>query len=171
MKAAILVADGFEDLEFFYPYYRMREQGIQTDVATPDGGTVVGKNGYSFKGDLALEGISAEDYDLLILPGGKSPETVRLIPAARRMARDMMNAGKMVASICHGAQILISADVLEGRQATCWEGVRDDIIAAGADYRDEPVVVDGNLITSRRPDDLPMFCREIFIGMQSAMHA
>jgi len=171
MKAAILVADGFEDLEFFYPYYRMREQGIQTDVATPDGGTVVGKNGYSFKGDLALEGISAEDYDLLILPGGKSPETVRLIPAARRMARDMMNAGKMVASICHGAQILISADVLEGRQATCWEGVRDDIIAAGADYRDEPVVVDGNLITSRRPDDLPMFCREIFIGMQNAMHA
>ena len=171
MKAAILVADGFEDLEFFYPYYRLLEQGIQADGATPDGGTVVGKNGYEVKGDLALEGISAEDYDLLILPGGKSPETVRLIPAARQMTRDMMNSGKMVASICHGAQILISADVLQGRRATCWEGVRDDVIAAGADYRDEPVVVDGNLITSRQPDDLPMFCREIFVNLQNLVSA
>jgi len=172
MRAVILVADGVEDLEFFYPYYRLREQGIETDIATPDGDKVVGKNGYSIKSDIALEGISADDYDLLILPGGKSPETVRLVPAARQVTQEMMNSGKMVASICHGAQILISAGVLEGRQATCWEGIRDDIIAAGASYRDEPVVVDGNLITSRKPDDLPMFCREIFMNVQAgAMHA
>ncbi len=169
MKAVILTANGVEDLEFFYPYYRMREQGIETDVATPGGGTVVGKNGYEIKGDISLEEISAEDYDLLILPGGKSPETVRLIPAARQMTQEMMNSGKIVASICHGAQILISADVLQGRQATCWEGIRDDVIAAGGNYRDEPVVVDGNLITSRQPDDLPMFCREIFLNIHSGV--
>jgi len=169
MKAVFLMADGFEDLEFFYPYYRLKEQGIETVVATPGAETVVGKNGYEIKGAVPLEEVGAEGFDMLILPGGKSPEKVRLIPAARQITQDMMNSGRMVASICHGAQILISAGVLEGRNATCWRGIADDIMAAGASYRDEPVVVDGNLITSRKPDDLPMFCRELFANLQSGV--
>jgi protease I len=112
--------------------------------------------------DITFGDVDAGEYDLLVLPGGKAPETVRLDEDAVNATRRMMEDGKVVAAICHGAQTLISADVLEGRRATCYEGVRDDLKQAGADYADEEVVVDGNLITSRFPPDLPAFSREIF---------
>ncbi len=162
MRALILVADGFEDSEFFYPYYRLQEEGIEVEVAGPEVGTVTGKHGYAFETNLSLPALLTDGYDLLILPGGKAPETVRLYPAAVDVTREMVAHGKLVAAICHGGQILISADVLRGRKATCYKGIRDDLKAAGADYVDEEVVVDGNLITSRCPSDLPAFCREIF---------
>lgn len=166
MKALILAADGVEDSEFFYPYYRLQEEGIEVDVASPDGARITGKHGYGFEPNLSISGADASDYDLLVLPGGKGPESVRLEPKAVEIARKMLEADKTVAAICHGAQVLISADLVRGRKATCWKGIRDDLKAAGADYLDREVVVDGNLITSRQPDDLPAFCREIFAAVR-----
>jgi len=168
MKALMLVADNVEDLEFFYPYYRLCEEGFYVDVASPDGGRIVGKHGYDFACNLSLAEANAEDYDLLVLPGGKAPEAVRLEPEAVEIARKMLDSDRTVAAICHGVQTLISADVLRGRKATCWKGIRDDLRAAGAEYRDQEVVVDGNLITSRSPEDLPAFCREMFAAVRQA---
>lgn len=161
MRALILIADGFEDSEFFYPYYRLLEEGIEVDVAGPQKDKITGKHGYEFEANVPFSGLKDSHYDLLVLPGGKGPETVRLHPAAISLTQKMMGDGRMVAAICHGAQILISADVLRGRRATCWKAIRDDIKAAGAEYLDEEVVVDGNLITSRGPADLPAWCRAI----------
>jgi protease I len=169
MKALILVANNVEDLEFFYPYYRLCEEGFYVDVASPDGGKIVGKNGYDFACNLSISEANADEYDLLVLPGGKAPETVRLEPEAVEITRKMLNSDKTVAAICHGVQTLISADVLHGRKATCWRGIRDDVKAAGAEYLDQEVVVDGNLITSRSPEDLPAFCREVFAAVRQAV--
>lgn len=102
-----------------------------------------------------------EQYDLLFLPGGKGPETVRLEGKALEVCRKFMDEGKPIAAICHGPQVLISAGVVKGHTMTCWKGVQDDLKAAGATVRDEEVVVDDNLVTSRQPDDLPAFCREM----------
>ncbi len=162
MKALILAADDFEDSELLYPYYRLLEEGIDVDIAAPERGPITGKHSYQVEAGLSFGEVDANDYDLLVLPGGKAPETVRLNEDAVAAARRMMEDGKVVAAICHGAQTLMSAGVLEGRRATCWQGVRDDLKAAGARYVDEEVVVDGKLITSRFPPDLPAFCREVF---------
>ncbi len=162
MKALILAADGFEDSELLVPYYRLLEAGHEVDVAGPGVRSITGKHGYEVETNRAFGDLDAEDYDLLVLPGGKAPETVRLNPDAVAVTRAIFQAGKPVAAICHGAQVLMSADVLRGRNATCYEGVRDDLKAAGANYSDRDVVVDGNLITSRFPDDLPAFCRKMF---------
>jgi protease I len=163
MNALILAADGFEDSELLVPMYRLKEAGHTVRVAGPDAGrALTGKHGYEVAADLAFDDASADDADLLVLPGGKGPETVRLNERAVRVTRQMLEAGKPVAAICHGAQVLISAGVLAGKKATCWQGIRDDLKAAGAEYADEEVVVDGRLVTSRCPDDLPAFCRELF---------
>ncbi len=161
MKALILLADGFEDSEFLYPLYRLQEEGIDVDVAGPEKGTYTGKHGYTGEATLTFSEASAEDYDALILPGGKAPETVRLDDDALDITRTMFKAKKIVAAICHGAQTLISAGVLDGRKATCWQGIQDDLKVAGAAYSDEEVVVDGHLITSRCPEDLPAFSRAL----------
>jgi protease I len=163
-----MIADGFEDSEFFYPYYRLQEEGIEVDAAGPEIGIVTGKHGYTFETNRALSDVRAEDYDMLILPGGKAPERVRLVPRAVAVTREMTKQGKVVAAICHAGQVLVSADVLRERRATCYEAIRDDLRAAGADYIDAEVVVDGNLITSRRPGDLPAFSREIFAAVRQA---
>jgi protease I len=169
MKALILTASGVEDLEFFYPYYRLREEGIEVDVASPDGQKVEGEHGYGFTANLSFADADVEDYDLLILPGGRGPEKVRLRAEAVEITKKMFAADKTVAALCHGPQVLISADVLRGKRATCWPALRDDLKAAGADYVDREVVVDGNLITSRKPDDLPAFCREILAAIRQAV--
>lgn len=162
MRALILAADGFEDSELLVPLYRLKEAGVDVHVAgPPQGTTITGKHGYTVTTDVPFAQVEPGEYDALIIPGGKGPETVRLDDHAVGAARRMLGAGKPVAAICHGAQVLVSAGVLDGRAATCWIGIRDDLLAAGAHYRDEEVVVDGNLITSRRPDDLPVFCREL----------
>jgi protease I len=161
MRALIIAAEDFEDSELLFPYYRLEEEGIEVDIAAPGKGTITGKHGYSVEVDLAFSDLDSGLYDLLVLPGGKAPEIARLHDAAVAATAEMMNAGKVVAAICHGAQVLMSAGVLEGRKATCYAGVRDDLRAAGAEYSDSEVVVDGNLITSRTPADLPAFCREM----------
>jgi protease I len=169
MKALILAADGFEDSELLYPYYRLLEAGIETDLAGPEAGPLTGKHGTTVEAGMKFADTAVvEGYDLLLLPGGKGPETVRLDEAAVRTTKAMVSSQKLVAAICHGAQVLISAEALGGKRATCWKGIRDDLRAAGAEYADEEVVVDGNLITSRCPRDLPAFCREIFKALSAA---
>jgi len=160
-KVLILGADGFEDSELLVPMYRLKEAGHQVVVAGPKTGPITGKHGYSVTVDCTFGQVQARDYDALVIPGGKAPETVRLSAAAVAAVKEIDAAGKPVAAICHGAQVLISAGLVRGRKLTCYEGVRDDVIAAGGQYEDAELVVDGNLITSRFPEDLPAFCREL----------
>jgi protease I len=160
MKAIIISANSFEDLELHYPLYRLREDGIDVTVAANEKGMITGKHGYTVGVHKAFPEVNPDDYDLLIIPGGQAPEEVRLHKDALRIVRGFFEAGKPVGSICHGAQVLVSAGVLKGRNVTCWKGVKDDVIAAGANYTDVEVVVDGNLVTSRMPNDLPAFMRE-----------
>ncbi len=169
MKALILTAGGVEDCELFYPYYRFQEEGWEIDVASPDGEKILGAHGYSLEATLAFSDASAEDYDLLFLPGGLGPEKVRLQPEAVEITRQMFETDKLITAICHGPQVLISADVVRGRRATCWPALRDDLKAAGAHYVDQEVVMDRNLITSRCPPDLPAFCRQIFAALRQAV--
>ena len=161
MKVLILVENDFEDLELFYPLYRLREEGYVVEVASSSLDVRVGKKGYQVKPDLKYDDVVVEDYDALVIPGGKAPERIRINEKAVEIVRRFLELGKPVAAICHGPQLLISAGIVRGRRMTSWIGIRDDLIAAGAEYVDADVVVDGNIITSRMPDDLPAFCREL----------
>jgi protease I len=161
MKALIISANNFEDLELHYPLYRLREDGIDVTVAAPVKGMITGGHDYAVGVNKAFSEIKPMDYDLLIIPGGKAPEEVRLHRDAISIVRSFFDAGKTVGAICHGPQVLVSANVLKGRNVTCWKGIKDDVIAAGANYTDVEVVVDGNLVTSRMPGDLPAFMREL----------
>jgi len=160
MKALVVSADHFEDSELLYPFYRLQEEGLDVDVASTADGKIVGKHGYEVAVNKALRDVDPDAYDLLILPGGKAPAALREDAAAIAIAQAFMRSGKPVAAICHGPQILVTADVLQGRRATCYRSVADELRAAGAIYEDSAVVVDGTLITSRQPADLPAFMRE-----------
>ena len=161
MKALILSADHFEDTELLVPLYRLQEEGLQVDVASISRGKIHGKHGYEVVVDKALRDVDADAYDLLVLPGGKAPATLRKEAAAVAVAQAFMRGGKPVAAICHGPQVLITAGVMQGRRATCAPSVAEELQQAGAEYEDREVVVDGKLVTSRRPADLPAFMREI----------
>lgn len=161
MKALVFGADDFEDLELFYPYHRLKEEGITTHVASMKKGQIKGKHGYEINADVAFKDINPADYDILVISGGKGPEKMRLDESALEIARYFFKENKPVAAICHGPQVLVSAGVIKGRKATCWIGIRDDIIAAGALYEDKEVVIDGNFVSSRSPDDLHAFGREM----------
>ncbi|MCD6473520.1 MAG: type 1 glutamine amidotransferase, partial [Thermoplasmata archaeon] len=158
MKALILAEDGFEDLELFYPYYRLKEEGIDVTIASSKE-KIVGKYGYAIETDAKYEEIDASIYDCLVIPGGKSPERVRLNKNAIEITRHFFEKNKPVAIICHGAQVLISAGVVKGRNIACWYGIKDDVIAAGSNFIDG-VAVDGNLVSARFPQDLPEWMRE-----------
>jgi protease I len=160
MKALIVSADNFEDSELLFPYYRLKEEGIEVDIASVRKGPVKGKHGYEVEANRALKEINPDDYGLLLLPGGKAPERVRKEKEALEIAKHFFRENKPVSSICHGPQILISADLLKGRHATCYTSVAQEMRDAGALYEDREVVVDGNLVTSRQPSDLPAFMRE-----------
>jgi protease I len=161
MKALILSADNFEDSELLVPLYRLREAGFTVEVASDRRDPIRGKHGYLVPVDKLISEVAAADYQLLLLPGGKAPAAIRNIPAVQEIARTFMNEGKPIAAICHGPQILISAGVLRGRKATCYKEVMVELREAGAQYEDSEVVVDGNLVTSREPGDLPAFNREL----------
>lgn len=157
MKALFLAASGFEDLELFYPLYRLREAGVECVIAASSEKEMEGKRGYKAVPDITFAEAKSKEYSLLMIPGGKSPESVRLESKALDITQFFFETGLPVAAICHGIQVLISAGVLMGRKATCHAGIRDDLRAAGGIYEDSEVVVDGNLITSRVPSDLPAF--------------
>lgn len=161
MKALIISADNFEDSELLVPYYRFREAGIEVEVASFRREKIKGKHGYEVVVDRTFAEADAEDCDILLLPGGKAPETVRKEPQALEIARRFFARNRPVAAICHGPQILISAGLVKGKRATCYRTVAGELKEAGALYEDSEVVVDGNLVTSRQPDDLPAFMREM----------
>ncbi|RNC71001.1 MAG: type 1 glutamine amidotransferase [Desulfuromonadales bacterium] len=161
MKALIISADGFEDSELLVPYYRLLEEGIPVHVASLNWGAITGKHGYQVKVDLTLGEVRPDDYAILVLPGGKAPAAIRTELTALEICRAFFAHNKPVAAICHGPQTLVSAGLLKGRRATCYQSVAAEMKDTGALYEDSEVVVDGNLITSRIPSDLPAFTREI----------
>ncbi len=161
MKALIISGDQFEDTELLVPWYRLLEEKIEVDIASVQVGVITGKHGYTVTAGFSLEALVPDYYDLLILPGGKAPAELRQLESLLEIVRHFFKKEKIVAAICHGPQILVSAGVLVDRKATCYQGVAEELVAAGAKYQDAEVVVDNNLITSRIPSDLPAFCREI----------
>jgi protease I len=161
MKALMISADNFEDTELLVPYYRLKEEGMEVDLASMKKGPIKGKHGYEVEANKALKEIKPDDYDILILPGGKAPEAVRKDKDAIEIAKHFFRKNKPVAAICHGPQTLITAGLLKGRHATCYKSVAPEMKEAGALYEDKEVVVDGNLVTSRQPSDLPAFMREM----------
>lgn len=160
MKALIMSADNFEDTELLVPYYRLKEEGIHVDIASIKKGRIKGKHGYEMEVNRTLREVNPDEYDLLLLPGGKAPETVRKEKDALEIAKHFFKKNKPVSAICHGPQTLITAGLLKGRHATCYKSVVQEMKDSGAFYEDKEVVVDGNLITSRQPSDLPAFLRE-----------
>lgn len=161
-RAVIITADDYEDLELFYPYYRLVESGFEVVIAAPEAGEVRGKRGYKVKANARISDIDPTDFDVLVVPGGRAPEKVRLEEGSIRIVREFFSRSKPVATICHGPQVLISAGVVKGRRLTSYWGIKDDVIAAGGEWVDEPVVVDGNLVSSRYPGDIPFWLREFF---------
>jgi protease I len=167
-KIAILVADQYQELEVWYPLLRFREDGAETlTVGAEAGKTYLSKRGYPVEADISVADARAADLDAVVIPGGWAPEALRQDERMVKLVQEMDRAGKPVAAICHGGWVLCSADIVRGRQATCYRAIKDDLIHAGARYADEEVVVDRNLITSRQPGDLPAFCREIARALSS----
>ncbi|MGA2367118.1 MAG: type 1 glutamine amidotransferase domain-containing protein [Dehalococcoidia bacterium] len=165
-KAVVLTADKFEDMEVFYPVFRLIEEGWQVDVAAPSRKEISGEYGYVLKPDKTIAEVDPAEYDLLIIPGGQpdgAPTTIRKIKKAQEIAKSFFAKNKPVASICHGPYTLVSADLLKGRRLTSFwhDGVPEEIKGAGGIWEDKEVVVDGNLVTSRWPMDLPAFMREV----------
>ena len=171
-RVAMLVEEGFEDRELTGPLDALRAAGATVTIVGPTAGTEFqGKRGTAVvTSDIAAGGTRIEDFDALVIPGGHAPDKMRMRHAMVDLARDAMAAGKPVAAICHGPQLLISADALRGRTLTCWPSIAIDVKNAGGLYVDKPVVEDGNLITSRKPDDVPMFS-EAIIRALSNVHA
>jgi protease I len=166
MKALFLIADGFEDVQFFCPYYRLREDGVSVTVAAAvDNKAVTGLHGYVVEPDMPIPELNPSEYDLLVIPGGRAPERLRLREEAVDLARTFAQDGSLVAAIGHGPQLLLSAGALDGRSGTCDPGIRDDVRSVAGSYRDEAVVVDGPLITARGNDDLPQFCEQILVAL------
>lgn len=161
MKRALIISgEGFEDLELFVPYYRLLEEGLQVDIASPRE-KFKGKHGYEASATVSLDAVNPDDYDILIVPGGKAPAAIREDKRVTGIAKAFFAGDKPVASICHGPQVLIRAGVMKGRKSTSYRSVGGELKEAGAEYEDSEVVVDGNLVTSRQPSDLPAFMREI----------
>ena len=161
-RVAVLVEDLYQELEFWYPVLRLREAGASVTVVGPRAGeTYKSKLGYAARSDLAADQAKPDQFDAVIVPGGYAPDLMRRHPAMVSFVRAMHDAGKVVAAICHAGWVLASAGIVAGRRVTSWPTIRDDLRHAGGEWVDEPVVVDGRLITSRQPDDLPAFCQAI----------
>jgi len=167
-RVAVLVADLYQEMEVWYPLLRFREDGIETvAVGAEAGRTYASKKGYPVVADKSIAEVTAADFDAVVIPGGWAPDGLRQDERMVRFVREMDRSGKIVAAICHAGWLLCSAEILRGRRATCFRAIKDDVVHAGAQYVDEEVVVDGNLITSRVPTDLPAFCREISQALAS----
>jgi deglycase len=159
-RIAILVDNLYQEMEAWYPYYRLKEAGAEVvTVGAKAGETYTSKLGYPMKADKAYTEVRAADFDGVIVPGGYAPDHMRRHEAAVQFVRDLDRQRKLVAAICHAPWLLCSAGILRGRKATCFFAIKDDVINAGARYEDAEVVVDENLVTSRKPDDLPAFCQ------------
>ncbi|MBI2060560.1 MAG: type 1 glutamine amidotransferase [Nitrospirae bacterium] len=161
-RAAILVEDLYQDQEVWYPLFRLREAGAKVSVlGTGSKTTYASKHGYPIQVDGKVDDAKAGDFQCVIIPGGYAPDILRRYEGVLRFVRDADQREAAIGSICHGPWVLCSANVLKGRRATCFHAIKDDVVNAGATYSDEEVVVDRNLVTSRKPEDLPAFMREI----------
>lgn len=169
-RVAFVLADDFEDSEFKTPYDAVRQAGHQATVIGKQAGQAVkGKKGKeSFTVEKTPDQVSAADFDALVIPGGYSPDKLRMDEGVVKFVKAFFGSDKPVAAICHAGSLLVEADAVEGRTVTSWPSVRTDLVNAGADWVDKAVVVDGNLITSRKPDDLPDFCDAILTKLGPA---
>jgi protease I len=158
-RIAILVDQQYQEMEVWYPIYRFREANARVvTVGATAGAVYPSKVGYPCKADVSWEEANAIDFDGVVVPGGFAPDFIRRHVSAINFVRDFNKQGKLVAAICHGPWVLCSADVLRGKRATSFFAIKDDVVNAGALWEDSEVVRDGNLVTSRNPDDLPAFC-------------
>ena len=168
-RIAILSENLYQEMELWVPYYRLKEEGAEVKVVGAGGAkSYASKHGYPVSVDVQAEQVKAVEFDAVVVPGGYAPDLMRRHPAMVALVRDAAQQGKVVAAICHAGWMLVSAGVLPGRKATSFFSIKDDLVAAGADWQDAEVVVDGTLITSRRPDDLPAFCRAIVAALSKA---
>ena len=161
-KVAILVDEMYQVLEVWYPYYRLKEKGAEVDlIAAQANKEYHSKEGYPCISNIAASDANIDDYSCMIVPGGFAPDFMRRNEQVIKFANDMVNSDKIIAAICHGGWLLCSTNIYKGKKATCFMAIKDDIKNAGAEYVDEECVIDGNLITARKPDDLPSFCEAI----------
>ncbi len=161
-RVIILVEEMYNEFEFWYPLYRLREAGVEVVVVgSGSADTYKSKYGLPCKVDTSADQVSGTDFDGIIIPGGYAPDHMRRYPLMVKLVKDLFEAEKVVAAICHAGWMLASAEIVGGRNVTGFFAIKDDLIHAGANYVDQEVVVDGNLITSRTPDDLPAFMRAI----------
>jgi len=167
-KIVILGEDIYEDQELWYPYYRMREAGAQVVIVGLTGTeTYHSKYGYPVKAEIAAEAVDVNAVDAVIIPGGYAPDKMRRHPAMLKLVREVYEKGGVVAFICHAGWVPISAGILRGRKVTSVSAIKDDLVNAGAEWLDQEVVVDGNLVSSRSPADLPAYCRAIIAALKS----
>ena len=159
--AAVFVEDLYQEMEVWVPAYRLREAGLKTLFVGTGKPEYKSKLGYPVKADVDVKDVKAGEIDVLVVPGGFAPDYLRRHEAVSRLVRDIDKAGKPIGAICHALWVLCSAGILKGRRVTSFFAIKDDVVNAGAQWVDEEVVVDRNLVTSRRPDDLPAFCREL----------
>jgi protease I len=161
-RIAILAENMYQEMELWVPYYRLKEEGAEVRVVGAGGAkSCASKHGYPVAIDAQADAVSAVEFDAVIVPGGYAPDMMRRHPAMVRLVREAAQQGKVVAAICHAGWMLASAGVIRGKRVTSFSSIKDDMVNAGGQWVDQEVVVDGALITSRRPDDLPAFCREI----------
>ncbi|MFH1259790.1 MAG: type 1 glutamine amidotransferase domain-containing protein [Elusimicrobiota bacterium] len=167
MKVAILVERHYQDLEVWYPYLRLKEAGVKVFfVGSGTAKKYLGKYGYPADVDYDITEINPKDFDGVVIPGGWAPDFLRRHQPILDFIRELFKAGKVVACICHGGWVLVSADIIRDRTMTGFSAIKDDLKNAGANFIDQEVVIDGNLITSRNPSDLPAFCREILKALK-----
>jgi protease I len=168
-RIAILAENMYQEMELWVPYYRLKEEGADVKVIGAGGAkSYTSKHGYPVNVDAQADQVTAHEFDAVVVPGGYAPDMMRRHEPMVRLVRDAVQQGKVVAAICHAGWMLVSAGILKGKKATSFFSIKDDLVAAGANWTDAEVVVDGNLITSRRPDDLPAFCREIVTSLSKS---
>lgn len=161
-RIAMLAEDHYEDLELWYPLIRLREAGARVEVVgMPGVSTYHSKHGYAVDVDVTVGEVAPQDFDAVVIPGGYAPDRIRRHGALLDLVRGVFEHDGVVAFICHAGWVPISAGIVEGRRVTSFYAIKDDLVNAGADWVDKEVVQDGNLISSRTPDDLPAFCRTI----------
>lgn len=169
-RVLMFVDDVYEDLELWYPKLRLIEAGAEVVVAGPEAGQAyAGKHGYPCRSDAKIEDMRSGDFDALVIPGGFMPDKLRRDARVLALVREIAGAGKLVAAICHGGWIAISAEIYRGVRVTGSLGIKDDLVNAGAIWEDAPVVVDRHFISSRKPDDLPDFCLAIIAALSKPL--
>ena len=165
-RVIILVEQMYNEFEFWYPYYRLKEAGAEVVVVgSGSAEEYTAKSGLPCRADTSADQISATDFDGIIIPGGYAPDHMRRHPSMVKLVKDFFEAGKVVAAICHAGWLLASSEIIKGRTVTSFFSIKDDLVHAGANWVDKEVVVDGRLITSRKPDDLPAFMKAVIAAL------